>query len=174
MDVTIRAATVDDAEAIARVDLETHITAYRPLLGDDYLANVTPEENEDRWRKLISNHPSIEHPPQEVLIVERDGIIVAYSAIGPSRDDDGVGAGEVYTIYVHPSSWRGGVGTTLLGAATDRLRELGYAEVTLWVMEINQRARNFYEAQGWQPDGATEPARGRPLINLRYRAPHAP
>ena len=42
--------------------------------------------------------------------------------------------------------------------------------VVLWVLEVNDRARAFYEAQGWGADGATEASRYEPHRNLRYRA----
>ncbi len=32
----------------------------------------------------------------------------------------------------------------------------GYRRATLWVLEANQRARRFYEARGWTPDGTSK------------------
>ena len=119
----------------------------------------------------MNNDASLGQPPTEVLVAEQDGEIIAYSSLGPSRDEDAPNEGEVYTLYVHPSAWRGRVGGPLFAAAVDRLHEMGFANVSLWVLEVNERARAFYEAQGWQHDGATEPARRRPFINMRYRAP---
>jgi ribosomal protein S18 acetylase RimI-like enzyme len=171
MTLSIRTAMPADAEAIARVDLDAHIQAYRPLFGDDYLADATLETTAERWRRIMNNDLSLGQPPTEVLVVEQDGEVVAYSSFGVSRDEDGANEGEVYTLYVHPGAWRGGVGGPLLTAATDRLHEIGFANVSLWVLEANARARAFYEAQGWRHDGATKPAQGQPFIFLRYRAP---
>ncbi len=36
------------------------------------------------------------------------------------------------------------------------LREEGFADVTLWVLRENQDARQFYEAKGFEADGATK------------------
>jgi len=51
--------------------------------------------------------------------------------------------------------------------------ELGakYREAVLWVLEGNARARSFYQAHGWWPDGAVKTEqRGEALLNeVRYR-----
>jgi len=36
------------------------------------------------------------------------------------------------------------------------LRAVGFSTATLWVLDTNLRARRFYEAAGWVPDGATK------------------
>ena len=170
----IRSATIADAEAIARVDLDAHIEAYRPIFGDEDMASVSMEETAEHWRILLGKQSPIEHEPDEVLVAERDGTIVAYSGIGPSGDADGSGCGEVFTLYVHPSAWRSRVGARLLGAAVGRLRQRGFADITLWVLDANERAQAFYQAQGWTPDGGTRPSRHAPHHHFRYRAPAPP
>jgi Tfp pilus assembly protein PilP len=41
----------------------------------------------------------------------------------------------------------------------------------LWVLASNERARAFYGARGWRPDGGTktEPREGFSLNEVRYR-----
>jgi GNAT superfamily N-acetyltransferase len=41
----------------------------------------------------------------------------------------------------------------LHSAAVAELRDRGFREATLWVIEANPRARRFYEREGWHPDG---------------------
>jgi RimJ/RimL family protein N-acetyltransferase len=57
--------------------------------------------------------------------------------------------------------------TAALGLPT----ELGYLQVTLWVLDGNARARRFYEAAGFHPDGAVEEddRSGFALREVRYR-----
>ena len=62
---------------------------------------------------------------------------------------------EMPTLYVHPDRWRRGYGRALCTAALDRARERGYAELTLWVVDINVEAHGFYTAYGFVEDGAT-------------------
>ena len=56
-------------------------------------------------------------------------------------------------------------------ASLDALAQAGYRQATLWVLESNERARRFYEAAGWWPDGKvkTDCSLGFPLAEIRYR-----
>jgi ribosomal protein S18 acetylase RimI-like enzyme len=75
--------------------------------------------------------------------------------VTPARDEDlGPRACEVAAIYVDPSRWRSGVGTSLLHAAVRRLDDGRWDEATLWVLEDNPQARGFYTKHGFTPDGA--------------------
>jgi ribosomal protein S18 acetylase RimI-like enzyme len=51
------------------------------------------------------------------------------------------------------------------------LNERGYAEITLWVLDTNRRAREFYEKVGFVEDGKTktENIGGKEVVDLRYR-----
>ncbi len=75
------------------------------------------------------------------------------------------------SIYVHPDHWDSGVGARLHDAAMQALRECGFREATLWVLDINERARLFYERRGWFNDGGIkhEERDGVPLVEWRYR-----
>ena len=58
-----------------------------------------------------------------------------------------------------------------MSAARAGLREAGFREAALWVLDTLERARRFYAADGWQPDGATkiDERPGRTLSEVRYR-----
>ena len=75
-------------------------------------------------------------------------------------------------MYVHPDKWRRGIGSELMVQALHALKLLGYAEATLWVLRGNWRARDFYEASGFAPDGAAKidtNAAGISYDEVRYR-----
>lgn len=99
----------------------------------------------------------------------QQGRRVGFAAAGPCRADDDLG--ELYAIYTHPDTWRSGVGTSLLHAATSHLRNVGFDEAVLWVLPGTTRARHFYEAWGWHADGAQrdEEVHGIVVPELRYR-----
>jgi ribosomal protein S18 acetylase RimI-like enzyme len=88
--------------------------------------------------------------------------------VGPSRDETAVG--ELYAIYVDPDDWSRGAGRALIARAEERLAE-DYGVATLWVLEGNPRARRFYEAAGWQVDGARQAVErlGASPAEVRYR-----
>jgi ribosomal protein S18 acetylase RimI-like enzyme len=99
---------------------------------------------------------------------------VGYAACGSSGDEDvdRDKVGEIYVIYVHPEEWRRGYGSALVGEAMERLREDGFEEVILWVLRGNQGAMGFYEAAGFEADGARrikQRADGLEMPIVRYR-----
>jgi RimJ/RimL family protein N-acetyltransferase len=55
--------------------------------------------------------------------------------------------------------------------ALEQLQALGFAEAIVWVHADNRRARHFYEAGGWRPDGVErdEEAFGHVVKELRHR-----
>jgi GNAT superfamily N-acetyltransferase len=59
----------------------------------------------------------------------------------------------VYAIYVLPEAWGTGAGHALMQESLRRLREDGYREAVLWVLDDNPRARTFYEREGWRLTG---------------------
>ncbi|MCW2980014.1 MAG: acetyltransferase [Solirubrobacterales bacterium] len=80
--------------------------------------------------------------------------VIGFVTFGPSRDEDTVGMGEIYALYVDPGRYEGGVGRLLMAHARRRLKEQGFKAAVLWVLQGNERAASFYEREGWKPDGA--------------------
>jgi ribosomal protein S18 acetylase RimI-like enzyme len=127
----------------------------------EILANLPFEQRRERWLGYLERG-------ERLLVAEDDGAVVAFAAIGPSRDEAGVG--EVYAIYADPEAWGRGIGRRLFDAAAAELREAGFAEATLWVLATNERARRFYERAGWQTDGAEKLDERLPAVaQVRYR-----
>jgi RimJ/RimL family protein N-acetyltransferase len=58
-----------------------------------------------------------------------------------------------------------------MSATLEYLAAIACAKVTLWVLDSNARARRFYEAAGFRPDGAVkvDDSHGFVLRELRYR-----
>jgi hypothetical protein len=52
-----------------------------------------------------------------------------------------------------------------------RLRQDGFREAILWVIEDNPRTRRYYELAGWKLDGGTkeEAVLDVPVRQVRYR-----
>lgn len=166
--VHLRRAREGDAEAIARVHVQTWREAYRGLLPDAFLASLSVEARQRFW----SNHLGVLAPDRRPWLADADGEVVAFAYAGPGRDQDAPSStGEVYAIYVLPECWERGLGRNLLRHAERDLLAHGYDEATLWVLESNERARRFYEAAGWQFDGTGKVERQGEieLREARYR-----
>jgi ribosomal protein S18 acetylase RimI-like enzyme len=99
--------------------------------------------------------------------------LVGWVTYGVNRDlDAGPDEGELRSIFVHPASWRGGVGSALLEHAMKALVEQGYRHVTLWSFADNDRANGFYTRHGFAPDGAEQRREfSAGALEVRYRRP---
>jgi GNAT superfamily N-acetyltransferase len=176
-EITVRTATIADAEAITDAHVAAWQSAYRGIMPDRYLDDLA----KDRASRTASHriHIALPDDPRSFhLVSEYDGDVVGWLSGGPSRDDGGGAAatGEVWAIYIHPDYWRSGVGSALMTVALQRLADDGYSEAVLWVFEANTRARGFYERFAWRPDGATEifERGGGQAVEIRYRRPLSP
>jgi RimJ/RimL family protein N-acetyltransferase len=105
-------------------------------------------------------------PPDDPGVL---GVVVA----GPGRDADADRVtAELDCLYVHPGSWRRGVGRALHDAALAALLAAGYRTVVAWPLRVNDVARLALAAAGWAPDGAARTGTyrdGAPRDVLRYR-----
>lgn len=168
---TIRAATRDDATAIATVHVRSWQVAYRGQLPDELLDGLSVDQRTGWWGEGWWSQDTAR---RRLLGAEDDDAIVGFAAVGPSRDDDASDAtGEVYAIYADPGTWGRGVGRRLMERAVVELRTAGFAEATLWVLESNQRARKFYGIAGWQTEGGRRTERLQQgeveAVEVRYR-----
>ena len=153
----IRPGGPDDAEAVARVHVETWQAAYAHALPAGELAALSVEERAKGHRLW---------PP--TFVAEIAGEIIGFVGVGASRQP---GAdGELFTIYVHPDHWGTGVGRALIEAGEEELRKLGHRDAILWVLGDNPRARRFYEFAGWAADGTVRDINlfGFDLSEVRY------
>ena len=148
----VRRAEPQDAPAVALVHVASWRQAYRGLLPQEYLNSLSVETWTTTWANAFSQLPG---QSSTTLVGELDGQIVGFACVGPSRDDDrDTTAAELLGLYLDPAHWGAGHGCTLHTEALDVARASGTTAATLWVLTTNQRARNFYERQGWAADGA--------------------
>jgi GNAT superfamily N-acetyltransferase len=151
MAATVRRAGPKDAHAIAEVTVASWQEAYRDILPEAFLGSLQVGAREKAWRDMLSRDEQGRMP---AWVAEGENGVGGFVSCGPARDDDvPAPSAEVYAIYVRPGQWRKGLGRSLLEAATAHCQAEGSRTLVLWVLEANDRARAFYEAMGWQPDG---------------------
>ncbi len=136
----VRPATSADVAGIAAVHVRAWQVAYANVFPAPLLDALSPERRAAQWSRTL------EDPAFDLLVAAGDEVR-GFVSLGPSeRVTD---AGEVWAIYVDPSSWRHGLGTLLLDGAVERLTERGYSEAILWTLARTAQSRAFYEANGW-------------------------
>ncbi|MDP6636651.1 MAG: GNAT family N-acetyltransferase [Phycisphaerae bacterium] len=161
-----RYIAADDVASVAQVHLDSWNTAYRGLVPDEFLAVFTFEKRKDLAIRALDDDA------QDTVVIEDDEGIFGFVVFGASRDGDAeAGAvGEIWGIYIDPGDWRKGAGRMLAQYAQSALRERGFTAATLWVLEGNSDAREFYEKLGFRLDGARKTVElGSPLDAVRYR-----
>lgn len=153
MAVELRDARRGDERAVAGLHVRSWQEAYRGLMPDEFLDRLDPRDRAGRYTFGSREDGA----PTTVLAVRREvgERIAGFVTFGASRDQDARGLGEVYALYVDPERHRGGVGRLLMAAARRRLAADGFTEAILWVLRGNDRARGFYEREGWAPDGTS-------------------
>ena len=143
--ISIRDALATDAEAVARIYVDSWNDGYSHLMGSRKL-----EDNLiARWRHDLSVGL-----PYRWWVAERDDTIMGFVGVGPSRDPIDADLGEVDTIAVDSPYWRSGVGRALMSQALQSLCADGYREAVLWTLANYPRGQRFYEAMAWALDGA--------------------
>ena len=149
MTILVRPARPEDVDEVVEVALTAWRDGYRGVVSP----NLMPDQGGLRAR--IRERVAERGPP--IAVGELDSAVRSWITFGPSRD---VGAsphvGEIWALNVHPDAWRRGLGRQLVGYALDRLARERFSEVTLWTFRDTPRSRSFYEALGFQADGASQ------------------
>jgi RimJ/RimL family protein N-acetyltransferase len=169
--VEVRPARPEDVAQIAEVHVRSWQSGYQGLIPQDYLDGLDPAERLASWTRSLAE--TDRSRGGTLVVCDDDAQLVGFAHIRESRDADADArsVGEVWAVYLAPDAWGKGLGRELMAAALGRLAQAAYDQVTLWVLDTNARARRFYEAAGFQPDGAVkvDDSRGFRLREVRYR-----
>lgn len=138
----IRAATIEDAPAIARVHVASWRSTYRTLLPGDFLDSLSEVGYAERWQRFIGEAGNL------VYVIEDAGRLVGFASGGRERAGEAGYRGELYAIYVLDDFQRRGYGHQLVHAVVDGLRKMGLDDMIIWVLRDNAPARKFYEKLG--------------------------
>ena len=175
--LTIRPATPNDAQSIARIRVQGWRFAYQGLISQDYLDSLSVAEDTERIRGYLSQLPQNSPPSRSASVQGSDGekrsfmLAVRGDAVlgfcrfsaAPNKTNraeravpGGTLNGRLHSLYIDPETLGQGIGHTLMSHALSTFAAWGCERATLWVLEGNSRAISFYERQGWRCTGATK------------------
>ncbi len=142
--VDLRMATLEDAEAIARIHVETWRSSYAGMLPHDLLVGMSLERQAAMWQRMLRGG--------ETVIVADDPRygVIGFGSYGPNRAARSDFTGEVYTLYLLPDFQGLGIGQGLLRALFGALAREGHETALIWVV-ANNPSRFFYKAMGGRP-----------------------
>jgi ribosomal protein S18 acetylase RimI-like enzyme len=143
----VRDARLGDRAGVRAAARAAWHATYRAIPTADIDATV------DAWYGDAALAAAFEEP----FLVADDERVVGFVHASPAG-----GTATLARLYVRPERWREGVGSRLLDAAESRLRDRSVWLVRLLVLASNDRARRFYEAQGYAAvDRTTDEIAGR-------------
>lgn len=143
--IRVERPTMQDLDAL--VDLWVALVADQRAHG----THLLPEENRSTARDVLSQYVATDRvfvardPTREAPI----GFVMHHVESGLYAED--AGRGIVDNVYVEPPYRGASIGSRLLNAAEDALREAGADVLAISVMADNERARELYESRGYVP-----------------------
>jgi len=164
MDIIVRKVLPEEAYEFSECKNKAWQSAYKGIVPDEFLANISRERPPERIKKLIDSSKDF-----ECYCVIYDGKMIGVLIINKSRDEDKPDSGEITSLYLL-EEYRGlGYGAKMIAFAIDRLKKMGYNEIILWAFEENYRARSFYKKSNFVFEGTKkEIIVGKPLTEVRY------
>ncbi|HEY8026510.1 MAG TPA: GNAT family N-acetyltransferase [Burkholderiaceae bacterium] len=140
--VTIRAAVLDDAAAIAAVRVESWRTTYRGVIPDAYLDAMRVEDSTALWARVLATPTG---DKRMVHVAETESGVVGFVAAMKLLEPKFGFHAELTGIYLKPEAQRGGIGRRLVAESARACMAEGSEDLLVWVITQNQAARNFYE-----------------------------
>jgi GNAT superfamily N-acetyltransferase len=166
-EIVVREGVPGDERGIAHVRGRTWRAAYAHVFTSEQLETISEDDDAEGWGRALREPP----PRATTFVATRDDLIVGFAGLRSARSEKDPDLGELVAIYVLPVEWGAGVGRALMARVLTRLRESGFTEAILWVLEDNPRTRRFYERAGWHADGGVKEEEwlGTVVREVRYR-----
>jgi GNAT superfamily N-acetyltransferase len=139
--LTIRPATPDDADPIARVHLASWKTTYPGIIPQNYIDSLRVENGIAQWQKRLAESAAI------VFVSEDESGIFGFAAGGAIiHPVDGYDA-ELGALYLLASHQHRCAGRALVRHIAETLHQQGFQTMVVWALEANP-ACGFYQRLG--------------------------
>jgi GNAT superfamily N-acetyltransferase len=163
--VSVRPATLLDAEAIAKVHVDSWRRTFRGIVPDEFLAQLSYAQRQQLWYQTLTEHGS--RTVVDIAVDESDQV-VGFASGGAERRGDPIYTAELYAIYLLAAHQGYGIGRHLVISVVNRLMRDGLTAVLVWGLAENP-SRRFYERLGGRPVyEKTVMTGGVPLLEIGY------
>lgn len=140
----IRQAIKEDSYNIAKLIVASWQTAYKGLIDDNCLNNLSVSDRIDGWENNILNQNQNNH----IYVYEEDNKILGVIRFGTPTDESTNYNSEIHVLYVEPSLKRTGIGTKLFNFARNYFLEKNTTNMIIWCLKNNIPSIKFYEKMG--------------------------
>jgi ribosomal protein S18 acetylase RimI-like enzyme len=159
--MVVRLAQVEDAPAMARVTVDTFLSAHRGQMSEEAWMKRkeewTYEVSERSWARTLREIAEGARPEECIYVaLDEAGAVVGLAVGGPPRADGPEDSGEIHMLYVRPSHQGRGHGRRLVQAVAAHLAQRGRHALVIGCLAANAPARRFYEALGGRLIGERE------------------
>ena len=155
----IRDAREEDADAMARVIVDTFLAAHADQMPEEAIKRRreewTHEVSANAWRRSLRNIASGVDKVECIFVAcDESGDVIGMAMGVPAEGQ--THTGEVSALYVRQDQQGRGVGRRLVQAAAAWLHAQGHTALHISVLAANAPARKFYEAIGGTVIGEQE------------------
>ncbi|MGN1297465.1 MAG: GNAT family N-acetyltransferase [Clostridia bacterium] len=141
--INIRKVKKEDLRAVAEIAVNGWKTAYRGIIDDVFLDNLSIEEN---YQKRLNDYTE-----NGFIVAELNNEIVGFCRYRTGnyyKDKYADADCEICALYVKPNCKRNGIGKKLVNYVINEFKENGYAKMILWCLKDNYPSRTFYDKLG--------------------------
>ena len=140
----IRKAIKEDSYSIAKLIVSSWQTAYKELIDDNYLNNLSVSDRVIGWENHILNQNENNH----IYVYEEDNKILGVIRFGKPTDESTKYNSEILVLYVEPTLKRKGIGTKLFNFAKTYFINNNTTNMIIWCLKDNVPSINFYKKMG--------------------------
>ncbi len=152
MNISIRNARIEDAPAIARINIESWRSTYRGRIAEETLDGMKFEDYLNKWNVILT---TLVQRGSFCFVAENDkGEPVGYAFCGPNTHEKFSFDGELYAIYLLKEYQGQGIGRKLFVKSIEEFGRRSIFSMLLFVLSSNTGSRKFYES--FKPDFSAE------------------
>lgn len=132
---------------LGRVHSVAWQSSHKGIVTDEFLYSFTPERQTNFFIEEIT------HTSKLFYLAYVDNNPIGMISLNLSPENENQDVGEVISLYIIPEYQRRGFGSEIMNFAINSLKYHEKKSIFLWVMNVNVKARKFYENYGYKYSG---------------------
>lgn len=142
-EVIIRKVKREDIEQVVDIQVTGWQTAYRGIIDDEYLNNMSREEKIKKRQKDFNENGFI--------VAEIEDKVIGFCRYSDTNkyeiEKENIDC-ELLALYVRYEYKYMGVGTKLFTFVKDKFKEMNKKKMIIWCLKENESAKKFYTKMG--------------------------
>ncbi|GIU16992.1 MULTISPECIES: GNAT family N-acetyltransferase [unclassified Shewanella] len=145
MEIILRDAVQDDVQQLAQIHVNSWKSTFSGLMPDKYINGYTLSSRVNEWQSVIHSRSEI------VVVAERGGIVIGFMSYRVNPEN--LATIELCKLYLCPSAYGQRFGSKLLNHLKLSAQAQGMKAISLYVLDSNKVAINFYSKHGFEFSG---------------------